>query len=181
MVLVAEPMRFASKKAGGSTRNRKRNQRPKHRGVRVQDGGYVQAGTILATQFLLRFHPGLNMRRGGMLGSPIALFTEQFMRPLQLPTGPEPQPTLTNRTKPFTVQRSASGQAGMSVGFGKNGTLFALEAGRVAITCEQMDPNWDHTWIQRIYEGRRDQTIYKKYFNVIAESQHIRFKLIDEV
>ncbi|XP_063243713.1 large ribosomal subunit protein bL27 [Bacillus rossius redtenbacheri] len=126
-VNTAEPVRLASKKTGGSSRNRKRNPRPKHRGVRVQDGCEVQAGTILATQVGLRFHPGLN------------------------------------------------------VGFGKNGTLFALEPGRVAITCEEIDPNWDHTWIQRTYEGRRDQTIYKKHFNVITKPQHTRFKLIDEI
>lgn len=64
---------------------------------------------------------------------------------------------------------------------GKNGTLFALIPGRVAVTCEEFNPNWDHTWNQRIYAGREDQTIRKKYFNVLPIEQHNRFKLIDEI
>ncbi|KAF7991574.1 hypothetical protein HCN44_008945 [Aphidius gifuensis] len=120
--------RHASKKAGSSTKNKGGNmRRPKHRGVRVQDGHYVQAGTILATQMTTRFHPGLH------------------------------------------------------AGFGKNGTIFAIEAGRVAITCEVIDPNWEHTWIQRCYSGREGDKIYKKHFNVIPEKQHGRFKLVDTI
>lgn len=124
---VIASTRYASKKTGGSTRNPKGHPRPKHRGWRVQDGWTVHAGTILATQLHLRFHPGLN------------------------------------------------------VGFGRNGTLFAMEAGKVIVTCEKIDPNWDHTWITRNYEGRQDQIIYKKHFNVIPEPQHNNFKLIDTV
>lgn len=69
----------------------------------------------------------------------------------------------------------------VQVGFGRNGTLFALEAGKVVVSCEIMDPNWDHTWIQRIYNGRKGQTIYKKYFNIIPEPQHNRFRLVDTI
>lgn len=67
------------------------------------------------------------------------------------------------------------------VGFGHNGTLFALEHGRVVVTCEKINPNWDHTWIQRCYAGRQDNVIHKKHFNIIPMPQHNRFKLIDEV
>ncbi|CAH2238570.1 39S ribosomal protein L27, mitochondrial [Pararge aegeria] len=70
---------------------------------------------------------------------------------------------------------------GLNVGFGRNGTLFAIEAGKVIVTCEKFDPNWEHTWVKRIYAGREQHTIFKKYFNVIPEPQHNRFKLIDEV
>ncbi|XP_046737457.1 39S ribosomal protein L27, mitochondrial [Diprion similis] len=119
--------RNASKKSGGSTRNPPRHTRPKHRGWRVQDGTFVQAGTMLATQLRTRFHPGLH------------------------------------------------------VGFGRDGTLFALEAGRVMVTCEKIDPNWDHTWIIGNYEGRQGQVIYKKHFNVIPEPQHNVFKLVDTI
>jgi len=55
------------------------------------------------------------------------------------------------------------------VGFGRNGTLFALEAGKVVVSCEKMDPNWFHPWIQRFYDTRKGQTIYKKYFNIIPK------------
>ncbi|KAK2582750.1 hypothetical protein KPH14_005017 [Odynerus spinipes] len=118
-------IRYASKKSTGSTRNKPIRTRPKHRGWRVQDGWFVQAGTILATQLKPRFHPGLN------------------------------------------------------VGFGRNATLFAIEAGRVMVTCEKINPNWDHTWVIRHYAGREGQTIYKKHFNVIPIPQHDRFKLIN--
>ncbi|KAH8403031.1 hypothetical protein KR222_003451 [Zaprionus bogoriensis] len=120
-------IRNASKKTGGSTRNKKGHPRPKHRGWRVQDGHSVSEGTILATQRSTRFHPGLN------------------------------------------------------VGFGRNGTLFALEHGRVIVSCEPLDPNWEHGWVQNNYAGRQDQTIYKKFFNVIPEKQHQRFRLVEEV
>ena len=62
-------VRYASKKASGSSRNNPRNIRPKHRGVRVQDGKYVQGSTILAVQLRPRFHPGLyvGMGRNGTL------------------------------------------------------------------------------------------------------------------
>lgn len=69
----------------------------------------------------------------------------------------------------------------LKVGFGRNGTLFAMEHGKVYVTCEPIDPNWDHTWIQRNYAGRQGQPIFKKFFNVVPEKQHQRFRLIDEV
>lgn len=52
-------VRYASKKASSSTRNKPCNVRPKHRGWRVQDGAFVEESTILATQRTARFHPGL--------------------------------------------------------------------------------------------------------------------------
>ncbi|XP_037960363.1 39S ribosomal protein L27, mitochondrial [Teleopsis dalmanni] len=120
-------VRNASKKTGGSTRNKKGHPRPKHRGWRVQDGHYVSQGTLLATQLTTRFHPGLN------------------------------------------------------VGFGGNGTLYAMEHGKVYVTCETLDPDWDHTWIQRHYAGRNGQAISKKFFNVVPERQHQRFRIVEEI
>lgn len=67
------------------------------------------------------------------------------------------------------------------VGIGRNGTLFALEAGKVFVTCEKMDPNWDHSWVQRSYGNRKGQSMYKKYFNIIPKEQHNRFKLVDSI
>ncbi|XP_015590211.1 39S ribosomal protein L27, mitochondrial [Cephus cinctus] len=132
MLIISESVswttvRNASKKTGGSTRNKGGHARPKHRGWRVQDGHFVQAGTILATQLTTRFHPGLN------------------------------------------------------VGWGRNGTLFALEAGKVMVTCEQIDPKWENSWVQRNYNDRMGQKIYKKHFNVIPAPQHHVFKLIEKV
>lgn len=67
------------------------------------------------------------------------------------------------------------------MGFGKNGTLMAMEHGQVAVTCEQVDADWDHTWVQRLLSHRQGQVFYKKYFNVLPLPQHQRFKLIEEV
>jgi large subunit ribosomal protein L27 len=80
----------------------------------------------------------------------------------------------------LATQRTTRFHPGLHVGFGKNGTLFAMEHGRVYVTCEEADPNWDHTWIQRNYAGRENQKFYKKFFNVLPEPQHQRFKLISE-
>lgn len=81
----------------------------------------------------------------------------------------------------LATQRNTRFHPGLNVGFGKNGTLFAMEHGRVYVTCEVADLNWDHTWVQRCYADRQGQTIYKKYFNVVAQEQHQRFKLVNEV
>ncbi|XP_037029490.1 39S ribosomal protein L27, mitochondrial [Bradysia coprophila] len=81
----------------------------------------------------------------------------------------------------LATQRTPRFHPGLNVGLGRNGTLFAMDHGRVYVTCEQIDPNWDHNWVQRHYAGREGQTIYKKYFNVVPEEQHQRFKLVDEV
>ena len=125
--LPQQPCRFASKKSQTNTRNRPVKRHPKHRGWKVNDGHFVQKGRILATQFRLRWHPGLN------------------------------------------------------VGLGLSGNLFALLPGRVAVTCERVNLNWAHTWVERAYSHRTDPKFYKKYFNVIPEPQHQNFRLISRV
>ncbi|XP_031632214.1 uncharacterized protein LOC116346354 [Contarinia nasturtii] len=86
-----------------------------------------------------------------------------------------------SENKILVLQRNLRYHPGLNVGFGKNGTLYALTEGRVVVTCEQFNPNWDHTWVQRIYASRESDTIYKKYFNILPFEQHNRFKLIDEI
>lgn len=56
-----------------------------------------------------------------------------------------------------------------------------MEPGKVIVTCEKVDLNWEHSWIKRNYAGRENQVIYKKHFNVIPIPQHNRFKLIDKI
>ena len=70
---------------------------------------------------------------------------------------------------------------GLYVGMARNGTLYALEPGKVVVTCEKINPNMKHRWARLNYAGREDSVIYKKYFNVIPEKQHDRFKVIDTV
>ena len=51
-------------KGGGSTRNG-RDSNAQRLGVKVYDGGKVTAGSILVRQRGTKFHPGLNVGRGG--------------------------------------------------------------------------------------------------------------------
>ncbi|KAJ8925183.1 hypothetical protein NQ315_001368 [Exocentrus adspersus] len=81
----------------------------------------------------------------------------------------------------LVLQRHLRFHPGLNVGMGKNGTLFAITPGRVSVTCEIADVNWDHTWVQRCHSNRKGTEFYKKYFNVIPEPQHQNFKLIDEI
>uniref|UniRef100_A0A8C6Z1W6 Mitochondrial ribosomal protein L27 n=1 Tax=Nothoprocta perdicaria TaxID=30464 RepID=A0A8C6Z1W6_NOTPE len=51
-------VRCASKKAGGSSKNLGGRSPGKRYGVKKVDGTFVHAGNILATQRLIRWHPG---------------------------------------------------------------------------------------------------------------------------
>jgi large subunit ribosomal protein L27 len=51
-------------KGGGSTRNG-RDSQAKRLGVKVFDGGLVNAGSIIVRQRGTKFHPGVNVGRGG--------------------------------------------------------------------------------------------------------------------
>ncbi|XP_014468875.1 PREDICTED: 39S ribosomal protein L27, mitochondrial [Dinoponera quadriceps] len=120
-------VRYAAKKASTSTRNKPLNIRPKHRGWKVQDGHFVNAGHKLVLQLTCRFHPGLH------------------------------------------------------VGFGSDRTLYALESGKVMVTCEKINPNLGNYWVRKSYAGRENSVIYKKHFNIIPEPQHNRFMLINTI
>ncbi|XP_076302816.1 mitochondrial ribosomal protein L27 [Lasioglossum baleicum] len=68
---------------------------------------------------------------------------------------------------------------GLYVGFGRNGTLYALEKGKVVVTCEKINPNMSRSWVKLNYSNRENSVIYKKFFNVIPEPQHNKFILVD--
>ena len=55
---------MAHKKAGGSTRNG-RDSNPKMLGVKVYGGQVIDSGGIIVRQRGTKFHPGLNVGRGG--------------------------------------------------------------------------------------------------------------------
>lgn len=83
---------------------------------------------------------------------------------------------------PIVTQLSLRFFPGLNAGFGKNGTIFAIKPGKVVISSEIAQPNWEHTWIQRLMPGRENSPpFFKKYINVIPEPQHNRFKLIEVV
>ena len=54
-------MRWASKKAGGSTKNTKNKTRGKRLGLKCGDGEHVGAGSVLVRQRGTAFYPGLNV------------------------------------------------------------------------------------------------------------------------
>ncbi|HEX9682064.1 MAG TPA: 50S ribosomal protein L27 [Acidimicrobiales bacterium] len=51
-------------KGGGSTKNG-RDSNAQRLGVKVYDGGYVTAGSIIIRQRGTKFHPGANVKKGG--------------------------------------------------------------------------------------------------------------------
>ncbi|KAK1163909.1 39S ribosomal protein L27, mitochondrial [Acipenser oxyrinchus oxyrinchus] len=61
---TAGPVRYASKKAGGSTKNLGGKSPGRRYGFKKTDGNFVHAGNILATQRLIRWHPGANVGMG---------------------------------------------------------------------------------------------------------------------
>lgn len=122
--------RNASKKAGGSSRNRMGRAKGKGRGVKKMDGEYVTQGTILVRQLGLDWLPGLN------------------------------------------------------VGIGRDRTLYAKYHGRVMMTTEKVDPNWDHKICKRfksLLQEDEDAPIYKTYFHILTKPQKNNFKLIDQI
>ncbi|KAM6897445.1 large ribosomal subunit protein bL27m [Xenentodon cancila] len=62
--LLSDSVRFASKKAGGSSKNVGGKSAGRRYGFKKQDGNFVHAGNILATQRQLRYHPGAHVGKG---------------------------------------------------------------------------------------------------------------------
>ena len=148
--IVNTVVRWASKKAGGSSRNRKGHAPGKRRGIKAQDGSYVTQSSILIRQLHIRCHPGLNVC---------------------------PSIILNLICSPFQILLT------FQVGIGKDGTLYALEAGKVLITCEKFQPNFEKYWTEKAYGTRRDNIahVYKKYFHVIPDPLEPKFKLVDQI
>ncbi|XP_077184046.1 large ribosomal subunit protein bL27m [Paroedura picta] len=61
---TAAPVRFASKKTGTSSKNRGGKSPGKRYGFKKTEGAYVHAGNILATQRVIRWHPGAHVGMG---------------------------------------------------------------------------------------------------------------------
>ncbi|XP_038831201.1 39S ribosomal protein L27, mitochondrial-like [Salvelinus fontinalis] len=61
---LADWVRFASKKAGGSSKNLGGKSPGRRYGFKKTDGNFVHAGNILATQRLMRWQPGAHVGIG---------------------------------------------------------------------------------------------------------------------
>ncbi|KAA8581038.1 hypothetical protein FQN60_015309 [Etheostoma spectabile] len=58
---LIDSVRFASKKAGGSSKNVGGKSPGRRYGFKKQDGNFVHAGNILATQRVMRYQPGAHL------------------------------------------------------------------------------------------------------------------------
>lgn len=70
------------------------------------------------------------------------------------------------------------------VGIGRDRTLYALYHGRVVMTTEIFNPNWNHKIMRRFgteLKKLEDIPIYKTYFHILTEPQKTNFKLVDQV
>ena len=60
--LWQQTVRCASKKAGGTSKNKRKHTKGQRRGWKKNDGDFVEKGMILYRQLGLRFYPGENVR-----------------------------------------------------------------------------------------------------------------------
>jgi len=63
------------------------------------------------------------------------------------------------------------------VGCGRDLTLFALEAGEVVISTEQLSPYPQSPLYPSVQEGK---VVMKKFYHVIPEEQKQTFKLVSQ-
>ncbi|CAL4166115.1 unnamed protein product, partial [Meganyctiphanes norvegica] len=72
---------------------------------------------------------------------------------------------------------------GLNVGIGRDRTLYALEHGKVLMTTEKVNPNWDNKFVKRFYADFKDRDVplYKTYFHVIPEPQKNVFRLVGQI
>ncbi|KAL3217304.1 hypothetical protein MRX96_032500 [Rhipicephalus microplus] len=71
---------------------------------------------------------------------------------------------------------------GLNVVFGHTRqTLIAAVEGRVMLTREKVDLDFSHPRVQKFYEGRNTEALYKKYFHVIPEPQGQTFRLVSQI
>ncbi|XP_040922620.1 39S ribosomal protein L27, mitochondrial [Toxotes jaculatrix] len=61
---ILDSVRFASKKSGTSCKNVGGHSPGRRYGFKKQDGNFVHAGNILATQRKMRYHPGAHVGMG---------------------------------------------------------------------------------------------------------------------
>ncbi|XP_055346661.1 uncharacterized protein LOC129594114 [Paramacrobiotus metropolitanus] len=58
-----------------------------------------------------------------------------------------------------------------------DGTLRAKEGGRMMITSEIIDPDWNNEMVQQKYAGRKGHLIFKKHIHIIPNPLPKKFKL----
>ncbi|XP_037571404.1 39S ribosomal protein L27, mitochondrial-like [Dermacentor silvarum] len=71
---------------------------------------------------------------------------------------------------------------GLNVVFGPSRqTLIAAVEGRVMLTREKVNLDFHHPRVQKFYEGRNAEALYKKYFHVIPNPQGQTFRLVSQI
>ena len=67
---------------------------------------------------------------------------------------------------------------------GRDRTLYAKYHGRVMMTTEKVEPDWDHKIVKRfkwLLQENEGAPIYKTHFHILTEPQNNNFKLIDQI
>jgi len=106
---ACEALRFASKKSGGSSKNLGGKSPGRRYGFKKLDGNFAHAGNILATQRLMRYHPGAHVGMGRnntlyALEDGIVRFTKEVYIPP--PRSPEVWKVVTKLPKGAVIYKT---------------------------------------------------------------------------
>ncbi|KAF2369104.1 Ribosomal protein L27 [Trinorchestia longiramus] len=93
-----------------------------------------------------------------------------------------PDSTFVTSGTNLAYQRGVVFFPGLNVGIRRNFTLFAMEHGRVFVTTEKTNPNWEHGFVKRLCDEFKDNDIpmYKTYLHVIPIPMPNKFKLVEQ-
>ena len=69
----------------------------------------------------------------------------------------------------------------LQVGIGRDRTLFAMEHGRLFVTTEAINPNWNQRHVKEAYEGRKGHTILKMFVHIHPDPQPQKFRLVSHI
>lgn len=78
---------------------------------------------------------------------------------------------------PFSLSISLLKQTGVDP---RDGAIYAVRAGTLAVTTEKFEPNFDHPFVQKHYKDFKGP-MYKRYIHVIPFEEKAEFKLVDLV
>lgn len=133
-------MRTATKKAAGSTSNGRKSP-GKRLGIKKHEGTMIKAGNIIVRQRGTNVHPGLNVGRVARSPRTPPPLLGRTHLPLRHGSRPAIIITLSHSSVValhWHVADRLTHSRGGQVGMGKDHTLFALTAGRVKFTRQQV-------------------------------------------
>lgn len=107
---------------------------------------------------------------------------KQLLGPLKIRGLLCPDSTFVTRGEKLVNQIGTLYLPGLNVRMKPSFTLVAMEHGRVFVTTEKLEPNWDHVFAQHFYSAYKDTDIpiYKTYVHVIPAPMPQTFNLVDQ-